>query len=1001
MFYALKMIIRNILKVISDKFGSKIKAILAITFGAVLLFGCGSVQETDDVNLEALGEAMSRAHFISAPVTSDDSTAKVTEFTASCKITSKDDHGFFVLGDEGGEYGNLLMIGTVASEDSDRVVIRCSNKAVTSDIFEEDFDASSISHDGVFDIRISVRENLADITIGEKELGSFEVPFTELGCAGVFRGRGLEDAYIDDIRIEADNKVIFQDDFDGSFTNELYSYDYSQEATSAFSPYYYKTHEEDGNKSLIIPSGFLLSETKGEAAPVFRKEFSARVKDLKKAYLCMTALGSFEATLNSKKVADSFFDPGRMVFDKYLNYVYYDVKDLLSDENDLRIYLFHGFYDRGVGHPGATGAWGETRAIKGALVLEYKDGSSEVIPTDDTFLVSGSTRYRFDDIYNGEIIDDRIDEDLGDFQQAKVDEVEYYYFTNPIVPKENEPIRAYRYIEPVNVTEPVPGHYVYDFGENIAGTVMFDPEKTKDTSFDKGQVVTFRYGELLNTDKLVNADGPEGTVWTRNLLTARNTDLYVFGEKSTREPVVFSHTYHGFRYVEITGIDSALPKEAISAVAISSDLETTGQFMCSNETINAFYDNSVRSFRSNLMDVPTDCAQRDERLGWTGDAQATSLFGMYQYDARKFYRNYLKEIRLQQDEKGRIGDLAPVLNPFGGSSCWGDSIVTITWNYYLQYGDLGIIDENLEAAARWVDYLVENSDDYLFESGGYGDHLSAQYVSEKLSDTAWCAHSARLLSKMYEAVGNQDGQKKYEKIADNFIRKWQDTFIYSQGTAESGILIPEEESETAYALGLYFGLFPEDIKPQAALRLKLLAEYGGYQFYPGYSGMEFFLPCLCEYGYGDTAALVMTNTEPGGLSHPLAMGLTTNPENINAFRYTDPQGEEYPDGRYYISASLNHAAYSSVSEICYKYILGISADEKAPGYEHFYIKPMMTTGIESASGSFKSLRGEISVSWDSSKKSLTCSVPKGSTCTVILPNGESKEVSEGDHSFNW
>ena len=985
-----------------DFFRSKINSVFILLGSVLILSGCAESKEFETPKTEVLDEAMSEAHFLSAPLFDDGNDPKVSEFTASCKLTAKDIGGYFVLGDKTGEYGKLLMIGVASYEGCDKVVVRHSDNGVTTESYREEFEPSELSENGTFDIRIDVRDKQAEITIGEEKLGDFEVPFDGLGCAGVYKGRSPEDAYIDDIRIETEDRVIFEDDFDGSFVNELWPYDYATEQDSAFSPFYYKTGQEAGNHFLVIPSGFLLSETKSDAAPVFKKEFSIKSKDVKNAYLCMTALGSFDVELNSQKVSDSFFDPGRMVYDKYLNYVYYDVKDYLSDENDLRIYLFHGFYDRGVGNPEASEKWGYTRAIKGALVLEYKDGSRKMIPTDDSFLVSDNTRYRYNDIYNGEIIDDRANEDDGEFVPASVDEVEYYYYTNPVVLKENEPIRAYKSLAPISISEPQEGHFVYDFGENMAGTVSFDLSKVTDQEFTKGQVITFRYGELTNTDELFNSDGPNGTIWTRNLLTARNTDYYVCGDKESMEKeVTFSHTYHGFRYLEITGIQKALPKEAVSAVAISSDLKTTGQFSCSNETINAFYDNSVRSLRSNLMDVPTDCAQRDERLGWTGDAQAASLFGMYQFDAKKFYKNYLKEIRLQQDEKGRIGDVAPAQNAFGGSSCWGDSIATITWNHYLQYGDKEILEDNIEAVTKWVDYLVENSDDYIFASDGYGDHLSVQWVPVELTDTAWCAHSSRLLAKMYGALGDLEAEDKYNKIADNFAMKWQDTYVMDDYAVESGIIDPEYESETAYALGLAFGLFPENVREDAALRLKMLSEYGGYQFYPGYSGMEFYLPSLCEYGYSDTAELVMTNTEPGGLAHPLAMGLTTNPESVNAFRYSDPSGEVYPDGKYYISASLNHAAFSSVSELCYSYILGIRPDEDYPGYEHFFIKPCMMPGVGSASGSFESCRGLISVSYDQDKKELTCRVPEGSTCTLELPDGEVYELKAGEHKYSW
>lgn len=983
----------------SDKLGLKVKGFIAIFLGAVLLSGCGAVKEKDEAEKQAaFDEAMSMAHFLSTAKDQQSSEKEISDYVASCRISAQGDIGYLVLGDETGEYGSLILVGAGSFDDRDIVEVRACDGGIISDISETEFEPGELEcENGFFDIKVQVSSKRADITVGGKELEAVDMSFSSLGCAGAYLGRGMGEGYMDDLMVECDGKVVLSDDFDGNFVNELYTYDYSNDRESAFAPYALKVKEIDGNRALVVTPGFLLSETKKDCAPVFKKEFSLDKDKVKSAYLCMTAMGSVEASINEKKVSDSFFDPGKMLFDQYLNYVYYDVTDLLEDDNDLRIGLFHGFYDRGVGYSEVGGIWGKKLAVKGALLVDYKNGKQDIIPTDESFLVCTDTRYRSNDIYQGEMIDDRY-LDADNWQSPEVDALDDYLLELPLCAKECEPIKAYEHLEALSVTEPVPGHFVYDFGKNIAGTLEIYPDKMAD---QKGRVLTFRYGEILNSPELVNPDGEAGTVWTRNLQTARSADYYVFGDGSReQETVTFSHTYHGFRYVEVTGADKALTVDAIKAVAISTDLRTTGEFTCSDDIINRFYDNSVRSLRSNLMDTPTDCAQRDERLGWAGDAQITSGFSMYQFDGLEFYEKYLSEMRASQKHDGKIFDVAPSTLVFGGHSCWGDAMVVIPWNAYLQYGDKKILEDNVSAAAKWVDYLVENSDDHLFSSNGYGDHLASQSIPEELTDTAWCAHSATLVSKMYKALGDETQSEKYSEIAGCFAKKWQDTFMSDSPSVETGILSSEYEAETSYALGLSFGLFPEDIEQAAAERLKILTEYGGYLFYPGYSGMGFYLPTLCRYGYGALAADVMRNTSPGGLAHPLSMGLTTNPETINAFRYIESD-DGSNETSYYISCSLNHAAYSSVSEVCFSCILGILPDEDAPGYEHFFIKPTMTDGLTSASGSYDSVRGKISVSWDSSAKTLNCTVPKGSTCTVVLPNGESSDVSEGEHSFNW
>ncbi|RKM60483.1 hypothetical protein D6855_07135 [Butyrivibrio sp. CB08] len=979
-----------------NKFRSIIYSAFSLALGATLLSGCGDSagKEPDQAVFD---EAVAGAHFLSAPGNEDESTAdNITDFVATCRIISEGETGYIVLGDKTGEYGNLLLVGAGAFADSDAVTVKTCLGGVLSETYSVEMEPQEDAEGKrAFDISVSVSGGKANITVDGKEYDPVDTPFTSLGCVGTYVDRGLAIAYMDDLEVTAGGETIFADDFDGNFVNTLHEYNYSNEQDSVFSPYFIKREDFDGNNALIITTGFLLSETEKDCAPIFKKEFEAKAGKIESAYLCMTSLGSFEATINSQKVTDHFFDPGKMLYDHELYYVTYDVTDLIKEQNELKIALFHGFYDRGVGFIDVGGIWGKELAVKGALIINYKGGKSEVIPTDDSFLVCDDTRYRENDMYRGEMIDDRFDTDEAEWTNAQVDHVDSWMQDIPCVAKENEPITAYKTISPIGVTEPVPGHFVYDFGENLAGTIRLDMSKFEGFGAGEGQVITFRYGEFLNTDSLINSDGPAGTVWTRNLQTAISTDYYVFGDGKDRpDEVTFSHTYHGFRYLEVTGSDTAIPQDAISVLALSSDLEETGEFTCSNETINQYYENSVRSLRSNLMDCPTDCAQRDERLGWAGDAQLVSGFAMYQFDTSRLYQKYVKELQAKQRDDGKSYDIAPSNTVFGGHSCWGDAIVTIPWNLYLQYGDKEILAQNVEPASKWVDYLAENSEDYLFSSDGYGDHLSMQSLPEEVTDTAWCAHSARLVSKMYTALGDDEKATKYAEITDHFTQKWQETYIRDDASVEAGILYPDYETETAYSLGLSFELFPEDMRQAAADRLRILSEYGGYLFYPGYSGMSFYLPSLCEYGHGGTAVQVMTNTAPGGLAHPLSMGLTTNPESVDAFRYND-------DGDYYIGGSLNHAAYSSVSQACYEYILGIQTDETAPGFEHFYVRPLMTEGIASASGSYESVRGKISVSWNSDERSITVEVPKGTTCTVVLPGGETNEVTEGQHSFNW
>ncbi|MCR5556598.1 MAG: glycoside hydrolase family 78 protein [Butyrivibrio sp.] len=1045
--------------------GRIVPLILVLMLGVcIALSGCGPIKDGNKDNkdnrnsggagIEAVipevhkyDNGMSMAHYISAPSFDSDNDAGegITNYEISYRLALDNTSACFVIGDKKGEYGELILCeltdhgvgdGASGGDVSGSGAASLTLKRFENGIRDQSYDAKiaeltvEASSDHVYDVLLEVQGKSLLATVNGQPAGAFTIPGFELGCVGTYKSRGTSYAYIDDLIVTSEGKTLLKDDFDGHFENNLYEYDYGTKAISAFSPYYVKLTEGDAGNRLRVSSGFILSETAAQPAPVFRREILCEKKELKHAYLYMTALGSFEARINGVLVSDHFFDPGKMVYDKYLNYASYDVTNLMQDQNTLDVTLFHGFFDRGSGYPETAGLWGKKRAIKGELVLVYKDESSEIIPTDDQFRVLTDSRYRFDDIYHGEIIDDRYylpsdenasnetgDGDPAEWQNVLVDDVDEDLSYIGVETKLNESIKPIETRDYISVTEPVEGHFVYDFGQNFAGTISFNLKDFASEELKEGQVITFRYGELLNSDNMINTDGEAGTVWTQNLLTARATDYYVVGANGGRQSenskspdtaeyggadggVTFAHTYHGFRYLEVTGLDKAISTGNIKALVLSSGMEETGTFECSSDIISRFYNNSRYSMRSNLMDVPTDCAQRDERLGWAGDAQAASLFGMYQYDAKSFYENYLKAIRGQMSLEGEYMDVAPFNTRFGGHNCWGDASIVIAWNLYLQYGDKEALKDEYWGMGDWIDYLVETSDNYLRTSGGYGDHLSGQDTIETLTDTAWCAHSARLVSKMAKELGKGDDARKYMEIADSFTQAWQNAYIREDGSVEAGILAPEAESETAYSLGIAFDLFPEDMMDGAKERLKLLTEYGGFKFYPGYSGMPYYLPSLASGGYGDYAVKVLENTEVGGIAHPLMMGLTTNPEELGAFRYQDEAGNPYPEGKYRVTGSLNHAAYSSVCSFLYTDILGIKTDENAPGYEHFFIEPAVNCGLSFAKGSYKCIHGTISVSWNAAEKKLEAVVPEGTTCTIILP-GTTTEVESGEHEIIW
>lgn len=996
------------------KYIKKLSILLAFVF---LITGCSFSSDNNPENQESRYiteesdiQFAEDVHFISAPKMMSNDLG-ISSFDASYTMVVKNASAGFVLGDSQGEYGDLIICEIGNSDEFSELKIKlysngCLEETVSPKALSEEIEADEekvMFHgehdaDGYYKINLRISDGILVVSVNGNLLSEYAIPSFSLGTVGVYKGRGTSTALVDDICVTCDGEIIFSDNFDGSFTNKLHKYDYANEPTSAFSPYYFKTKEYNGSSAMVLASGFFLSEPVADAAPMFKLDFKADPHNTTNAKITMTSLGCMDIYLNGIKVTENFFEPGQPVYSKYLNYVSYDVTDLLKEDNTVTVVLFHGFYDRGVGNPDSRSPWGDTIAIKG--MIELSEGKSDksstrVIPTDSNWKVTTNTRYRYDDIYNGEIIDDRYSPSDADYVDVEVDKVSESYLYSDVAPLGNSSVKAVNICSFTSVSEPEKGHFVYDFGTNSTGTALLDLSKITE-EVQQGKVITLRYGETLNSEGMTNADGEVGTIFTQNLLTARATDYYVFGSDNNKE-ISFDHTYHGFRYVEVIGLDTALAEDAFRKIELSvfDDQSITGTFSSSDELINAYYNCSVNSLRSNSMCVPVDCNQRDERLGWAGDAQIVSGFSMYQFDGRQYYEQYLKALRAMQNSDGSIPDVGAYKDSFGGHSCWGDAITVIAWNHYLHYADKKILEDNYDAMVAWVDYLIalENPEDNLIYTGGYGDHLAIQTTDKTLLDSAWTYHSLDIVTKVAEILGDDSAYQTYELEKEKIKRSWQEKYIREDYSVEAGILYSEYESETAYALGISFDLIPDEIKEMAAARITILADYNGYVYGPGYAGMEYLLPVLAEYGYTDTAIRILTNTESGGLCNPLSMGLTSLPEEIIAFRINE-------DGTYFLSGSLNHAAFSSVSEFFYKNLLGIQADEEAPGFEHFYLRPCIYEN-GSVSGSYKCEYGVISVSWDAVSKEFKCSVPEGGTCTLTLPNGDVKELSSGDYEFNW
>lgn len=956
-----------------------------------------------------MGEFPEEAHWISVGdydrniSTVQEETVYSIQYTMEIRDTSV----CFVFGAESGRYGSMTLC-ELQNQGEDTLFTVKDMSELNSNV---EFPSASLerAEDGIYQVDLQVLDHQMKVAVNGCEVGIFTIHGASLGAIGYYKSRGTQYAWLDDIVVtDEEGNVCYEENFE-------------QEDT-IFAPYHIVI--EDGRCK--VGSGLMLSGAMEDPAPVFSRKFKLENKEINHARLYLTALGNFEVFMDGQEVSEDFLDPGKLAYNQYLSYVTYDVTDKLvgtefSDDSHVwTMTLFHGWYDRGVGYPEIYSPWGDTNALRGALVITYSDGTKQVIGTDEEFMVTLDGPIRENDVYQGEFYDASCDpcgtkknqtdtvekEELVDtagrgpaivqpeedeketaWSQAAVDQVDSRYYDLPYVGKYNEPITCIQELRPISVSEPVSGTYVYDFGQNFAGVCRIT------MNAKAGDLVTLRYGEALNSDTLRNKDDVVGTIWTENLLTADATDYYlaIDGEQ-TYQPV---SVYHGFRYLQITGLEEAPSLDQVTGIVLSSDLDLSGEFECSDEAVNQYWSNTVWSQKSNFLDNPTDCAQRDECHGWAGDAQIFSGMACYNSNSDLFYRKYLKELCSLQSDDGAFPDMAPRnfgtgwdgRGGAGGNNCWGDAAVVIAWNLYTQYGDVAVLQEYYDALCKWIDYLEAHSENGLrTEENGYGDHFSVESTPKGLTDTAWSAHSADLISKISTVLGKTDEAIHYQQVFEQFRDAWLREYVSEDGVIEC-------YSQTAYALGLAFDLFPETMRQMAAECLLNNVTFNQYEFHAGYAGLGYVLPALSEAGYSDAAYEMLCNTGERSLLYPVIQGATTTPEYLSA--YQEMNGELVLDG------SLNHYAYGAPAQWLYTNVLGIRSDKENPGFKHFSIRPEVTDRWSYAKGAYESMYGRIEVSWEHEEDgySYHIRIPANTTATVELPGMESMELGSGEYDF--
>ena len=717
----------------------------------------------------------------------------------------------------------------------------------------------------------------------------------------------------------------------------------------------------------------------------FRKEFSA-TKKIKSARVYVTSLGLYQLFMNGQKVSSDLFTPGWTSFNKRLQYQTYDVTSFLKEKNALGAIVGDGWYRGHIGFSGQNDYYGNKLSLLAQLQINYADGTNETILTDKSWkAITGPILAS--DLYDGEIYDARLE--MPGWNNPGFDANKWSVVTllehpkDMLIAPQGEVVKAIQEIKPVKLITTPKGETVFDLGQNMVGWVRL---KVKG---NKGDVVTLKFAEVL--DK-------EGNFYTANLRAAKVTDIYTL--KGEREEVFEPHfTFHGFRYVKVEGLAAAPVLDQITGIIIHSDMKPTGTFSCSDPLVNQLQHNIQWGQKGNFLDVPTDCPQRDERLGWTGDAQVFSMTAAFNFNVAAFYTKWLGDVSADQLADGKLPHVIPdVLKGSGGSTAWADACIIVPWTVYLSYGDKRILERQYSSMKAWVGYMTSRAgEDHIWRGNThFGDWLafastSSDYTgatTEKdLIATAYYSYSSGLLGKIAGIIGQKEDAEKYTKQAGEIKKAFIQEFVTPNGRLVS-------HTQTAYSLALAFNLLPENLRPQAADFLANDVKKFGH-LTTGFVGTPLLCKTLSAIGRDDLAFMLLLHKQYPSWLYPVLQGATTIWERWDGQK---PNGTFQDVGM----NSFNHYAYGAIGEWMYRHVAGIDIDPEQPGYKHILFYPHPGGGLTNASAEITTLYGKVGSSWKFEGDDFIYQVivPANTSATVTLPYAKVDQVTENSQPLS-
>jgi len=719
------------------------------------------------------------------------------------------------------------------------------------------------------------------------------------------------------------------------------------------------------------------------SVPYLRKMFTA-ARTLRSATLYATALGVYEVHINGKRVDDRLLAPEWTDYRKRIRYQAYDVTLMIAaGENAIGAEVANGWYSGHLGNGGYQ-YYGKVPAFLAQLELTFTDGTVQKVVTDGTWKAHTgpivSTDFMLGETYDAH-------QEISGWDAPGLAETDWVPVTLrtdpvdekiklasvPLDPQISEPVRVTGYIKPKFLKETGKGHWTFDLGQNMVGVVRLKLSSPADTT------ITIRHAEMLN---------PDGSIYTVNLRGAPSIDHYTTRTAGLQvwQP---KFTFHGFRYVELTGLKSKPALDAVTGIVIGSDTPKAGQFACSDARINQLQSNIQWGQRGNYLSVPTDCPQRDERMGWMGDAEVFVRTATCNADVAAFFTKWLVDVDDAQTVEGAYSDISPSYGG-GGTPAWADAGVICPWTIYIADGDKRILQKHLPNMTRWVEWCREHSTGLIRDkdrNGDYGDWLAIGSDTPKdLIGTAFFAYSTHLVALSYAAVGDNANAEKYTGLFEEIKAAFNARYVKPDGHITG-------DTQCCYAMALKFELLPENLRATAALLLQDGIKAKGNHLSTGFVGVSYLLPDLTRAGMVDTAyALLLQDTFPSWL-FSVKHGATTIWERWDG--WTPEKGFQDPGMN-----SFNHYSLGSCGEWLFESSAGIGIDWRNPGYKHVILRPQTNSPFTWVTAHHDSIYGRIESSWirDDAAKTLTLKIriPANSSATVYVPTSDAAKVLEGE-----